>query len=359
MITLFNIRPFGLNVGNDAIFVAIQRYVYKSFGKLVNIISIPATSKYESHSISGLSANTVHRINQIGDGIIVGGGNLFENGDIEIDPNALKALDVPMMIYSVSRGRVYNKRNELVQRTDVLEDQKLISIHDASEINLLRDQATYEYFKNIGCNNIEVGGCPTLHLNDLNIESLGFNLNENDLSEDLVISIRTPDLMNVSNRLKTMVRENILAFIEEFKKKFNDVKLLCHDIRDIDFATSIPDTNYIYTGDVFAYLKVIKDCKMLISYRLHSFLPALSFNTPAIKISYDERALSLINTLDMNDWNINMVEEDNVFEEVIQRYKNISDLKSIRENAYETINNIDENVNKRFKDFAKLVKRGK
>jgi hypothetical protein len=355
MITLFNIRPFGLNVGNDAIFVAMQRLIYRSFGSLVNIISIPATSKYESHSIAGLSSQTIHRINQIGDGVIIGGGNLFENGEIEVNSNALKALDVPMMIYSVSRGRVYNKNNILTERTDVIPDQKLLDLCTASKINLLRDQATYNYLNNKGCTNIEVGGCPTLHLNELNIKSLGYLDDQKNVSESLIISIRTPELMNISSSKKARVRSDILDFINEFKNDFSDVKLLCHDVRDIDFAKSIPNSTFIYTGDVFTYLSVLKQCKMIISYRLHSFLPALSFNTPAIKISYDERALSLIDTLGFNEWNINMVEEENILDKVKYRYQNIGNLELIKKDAQEKINEIDHLVNDSFRKFADFV----
>jgi polysaccharide pyruvyl transferase WcaK-like protein len=358
MITLFNIRPFGLNVGNDAIFVAMQRLIYKAFGSLVNIISIPATSKYESHSIAGLSAQTIHRINQIGDGVIIGGGNLFENGEIEVNSNALKALDVPMMIYSVSRGRVYNKNDKLVQRTDVIPDQKLLDLYGASKINLLRDKATFDYMKSIGCSNIEIGGCPTLHLNELNLHTLGYLDYKKNISESLIISIRTPELMNISSAKKTRVRIDILDFINEFKNDFSDVKLLCHDVRDIDFAKSIPNSSYIYTGDVFAYLNVIRQCKMVISYRLHSFLPALSFNTPAIKISYDERAISLIDTIGMKDWNINMAKEENVLEEVKYRYDNINNLTTLKKAASERINEIDKLVNENFKKFADYVNEG-
>ena len=35
MINIFNIRPKGLNVGNDAIFVAMRHYIYKAFGNMV------------------------------------------------------------------------------------------------------------------------------------------------------------------------------------------------------------------------------------------------------------------------------------------------------------------------------------
>jgi hypothetical protein len=53
--TIYNIRPKGLNVGNDAIAVAIQNFIYEASGELVNIITIPATNKYDGGGISYLT----------------------------------------------------------------------------------------------------------------------------------------------------------------------------------------------------------------------------------------------------------------------------------------------------------------
>ena len=55
MKTIFNIRPKGLNVGNDAIAVAMQNFVYEASGELVNIITIPATHKYDGGGVYGLT----------------------------------------------------------------------------------------------------------------------------------------------------------------------------------------------------------------------------------------------------------------------------------------------------------------
>ena len=43
-----------------------------------------------------------------GSGVIVGGGNLYENGEIDVDIDALSALQKPLMIFSVSVGKIYD-----------------------------------------------------------------------------------------------------------------------------------------------------------------------------------------------------------------------------------------------------------
>ena len=59
----------------------------RTFGELgcvVNLISVPATSRYDSVSRAGLSSKLIYEMNQYGDAVIVGGGNLYENGELEL-----------------------------------------------------------------------------------------------------------------------------------------------------------------------------------------------------------------------------------------------------------------------------------
>lgn len=109
MKNIYSIRPKGFNIGNDVIYLGINHFLRLAFKENFNIISLPATGKYESQRKSGLSAQTVYEINQFGCGVVVGGGNLYENGEMEINPIALKALSRPLMIFSVSRGKFTTK----------------------------------------------------------------------------------------------------------------------------------------------------------------------------------------------------------------------------------------------------------
>ena len=71
MYTIANIRPFGHNVGNQAISFALRQMLYDVFGRLVTIIDYPATAKHETTAKAGLSKNTIHEINRFVDGVIV------------------------------------------------------------------------------------------------------------------------------------------------------------------------------------------------------------------------------------------------------------------------------------------------
>ncbi len=353
MINLYSIRPKGFNIGNDVIYLGINHFVRNAFKENFNVISLPATSKYESHKKAGISSNTIYEVNRFGHGIIIGGGNLYENGELEVNEVALNALERPMMIFSVSRGKVYNEKLELVNRTDVMTDNKIKLLNNRAEICMSRDKATKAHIDSLGCDNI-VGGCPTLFINEMPQHLVPISPKD---QTDVLISIRTPTLMSVPVSYQYELRAQMHEMISVLKEKgYQNIKILCHDHRDIPFAASFNEVDYLYTDDVYTYLTYLKNTKLNVTFRLHSFIPCLSYDIPTIKISYDQRAISMLDTLGMDEWNINFVKDD-VVKEVAQRVDNIGDLTTIKNKLKTSLwaknrNTIVENCDK----FAELVR---
>lgn len=351
MINLFSIRPKGFNIGNDVIYLGVNHFIRLAFKKNYNVISLPATGKYESQRKAGLSSQTVYEINQFGDGVVIGGGNLYENGELEINPVALKALEKPLMIFSVSRGKIYNTRNELVDRTDVMTDDKILLINKRADVSLSRDSATADHIRSLGASTT-VGGCPTLFINEIPQHLVP--LLDTDKT-DALISIRTPTLMSIPVEKQYEMREQMQAIIALLKSKgFSNIKFLCHDHRDIPFAASFKGIDYVYTEDVYTYLTYLRNTRLNVTYRLHSFIPCLSYDIPAIKISYDQRALSMLDTLGMNDWNINML-KDNVLAEIGHRVDHINDLRGVKNKLSNTWQGLRNEMLKGCETFAQKV----
>jgi hypothetical protein len=355
MINLFCIRPKGFNVGNDAIFQAVQHFLYKAFGEVVNLITLPATAKYESHSKAGLTASTVYEINQYGHGVLIGGGNLYENGELDVNLDALQRLEPPLMLFSLSRGKVYNRNNELVDRTDALSDRVIVALDRKASFSLARDEATAQYLCHIGCRHCEVGGCPTIFLDAIQDQLPRL---PQGASSGALVSIRHPQLMSIPLIKQAQVYNDVRQIVKLLRTRgYAQVRLLCHDHRDISFAASFPGVEYVYTGDVHSYLAMLKHCALNVSYRLHSFLPCLSFGRPAIKISYDQRASSLVKTIGFDSWNINMVEQDNVVSHVANRLERLDELAALRASVCGHWDAMYQQMEATFRGFAADVHR--
>ena len=233
------------------------------------------------------------------------------------------------MAFSVSRGRVYNKKLELTRRTDTISDATLKAISDRANINMLRDTATVDYVTGLGCA-AEFGGCPTIFLNDIYRRLPELKQIGEKYKDYAIISVRNPELMSIPPRFKSATKDHVAGVIKHYQEKQQKVAILCHDTRDIAFANTY-DVPFIFTGEVYSYLSLIANCKELVSYRLHSFLPALSFGTPAVKISYDERALSLIADIGFGAWNIDLCKSNDVLCDVFERLNNFDQLRALLE----------------------------
>lgn len=311
MYTIANIRPMGQNVGNHAIHFGLKQLIYQAFGRLVSVIDYPSGPLPGDSGVSGITAESVNEINRFVDGVIVGGGNLYENGSLIVDKTALSALKPPLMLFSNSWGRTYDRFDVLQQRSDSISAGDLGALVQRADISLSRDSATHNLISNMGLND-SLGLCPTIGLSG----HLA-NLPPLPESEDVgaLISIRTPQLMNVSARHQRQIPETIEKAIDLLRSKgYSRVRILCNDKRDLDFATLFKcqdsrGVDSVFTSDVYEYLSLIRNAEFLVSFRLHATLPAISFGTPVVNLSYDERASSLIRDLHVEASSINLVEE--------------------------------------------------
>lgn len=350
MTNLFLIRPRGMNIGNDVINIALKSYIDRFIGKNVNIIDLPATNKYETDNHAGLTARTIHEMNQYGHGVIVGGGNLYENGELDVDAEALTKLEVPLMLFSLSRGRIYSRRGRLVPRTDTMPDSTIYALEQKASVSLPRDEATTQHLRNLGFPESEVGGCPTIFLNRVE-DQLPEKIE--DYSDTVFISLRHPSLMNIPLGNQATVHDDIREIIKLLKSRgYSDIQLLCHDRRDLAFAASFRDIPYMFPSDGRNFLNVLRSCKLNITYRLHSFLPCLSFGVPAIKISYDERGLSLVDTVGFGKWNIDLVNSTDLIEDISYRLDNLQQIKRIKRQNSQTWANLDQSMTQGFRRFA-------
>ncbi len=353
MRNIYCVRPKGFNIGNDLIFMALSHFLRSAFEEGVNLISLPATDKYEVHKKAGITAQTVYEINQYGDGVIVGGGNLYENGQLEISPPALSALEVPLMLFSLSRGKIYNQKLAMVDRTDVMSDERIVMLNRRADISLSRDRATKEYIDQLGCANV-LGGCPTLFVSEIPRHLIP--LPEGHRT-DALISIRTPSLMSIPIYHQFRVRDDILKIVDYLRSHgYERVKFLCHDHRDIPFAASFRDVDYLYTEDVYTYLTMLKNTRLNITYRLHAFLPCLAMDVPSIKISYDQRGFSMVETVGLAEWNVNMFDEHMV-DEVVDRIGSTAKLEGLKQTLRPTVwQQLKETIEAHFSAFASKVR---
>jgi hypothetical protein len=353
MITLFCVRPRGFNVGNDAIFLGVRHLLREAFPSPFNIVQVPAVHGEGPNGLSGLLPKSIHQMNLYGHGVIVGGGNLYENGGLELDLGALSALRLPLMLFSLSHGRIYDHRHHLVPRTDALPAPLVVALNRCAALSLARDDATLEYLHGLGVEGAVLGGCPSLLLGRLP----PMPSSAPAVPRGTLLSIRNPQLASIPLRDEARLHATVLRLIAALEADgLGPVRILCHDTRDLPFASSLGDFDYLVPDDVYSYLELLRGAQLVVSFRLHAFVPCLSFGTPAINISYDERSISLVRTLGFGAWDIDFVRSPDVVVEVRDRCARLDDLAVLRASAGPRWDALEATMRGAMSRFAELVR---
>ncbi len=350
MRTLFNVRARTHNIGNDLIALGMNGVLQRVFGANVNMVTVPAAGQ-GGLTGAGLSKRTIYDINQMADGLIVGPGNLFENGGLEIDTHALAALTAPAMVFSVSMGRVFDRRGRLVPRTDSMPADRTRALCAAARTVLVRDTATHDHLEALGSTTSTTVGCPALFLGDL-LPSLPPD--DPDLADTVLISIRHPRLMSVPYGVQGRVSRELQRLIDAFQAEGRDVRLLCHDYQDLSFAHAF-DVPAMYTEDPLRFLSWLRSCRLNIAFRLHAFLSCLALGTLSIPISYDERTMSLIDTVGLEEWRVCFIHSPDVLAEVRQRADASDHFDALKRRAAPTWERLREAMTDGVRQFAAEV----
>ena len=326
MINLFKVVPRRFNVGNAIIQLATARMLRDAFEEPVNLVPLGAIAADSEAWLSGLTARSVHEMNLYGHGVIVGGGNLYENGQLDVEVNALERLAPPLLLWSLSYGRIYDRRGRLTRRTDSMPDELIAALNRAATASLARDDATLSHLRSLGLSAVGLGGCPTLFLDEL----VPITAWPSDESSGTLVSIRNPRLMSIPHSRQIQIHGDVHRITEALAEEgLGPVRLLCHDTRDLEFASTFPAVEYLFADDAFSYLDLLRRAQLVVSFRLHAFVPCLSYATPTVNISYDERSLSFVHTLGLGDWDINLITEADLAATVLDRVRRLPALTEL------------------------------
>lgn len=332
MTTLFCIRPTTRNIGNDLIYKATCDLIHDVMGQDVALVSIPAL---KGAQYGGLTAAQVYDINRLADGVILGAGNLFENGQLSFDPQAFAALRVPLMLMGISHGRIFDERGDLMERTDSIPTETIRRLCERASVVMVRDDGTKQRLKSLGMTQVEVGGCPSLFIPESTVAA--------DSNGRILLSIRHPSRMSVAPELQWRTADDVRGLVAALREAYGPcVYLLCHDYKDLEFARGFADVPYLYFDDAGLYLDALRAARFTVTYRLHAFLPCLALGTPSIHLSYDERGREMVVTAGMRDWDIDLIAERDVIAATMRRVGEFDRFRQLRAAARPVIDALQQ-----------------
>ena len=317
---VFCVRPDTTNIGNDLIAMATGGLLSAVWHEPLDLVALPSAGAVRGAKSTGLDARNVYEANRLADAVIVGGGNLFENGALDVDPTAMAALQPPLGLIGVSSGRVRGRNGRLAARTDGVAPDRVAAVCAAADPVLVRDDATAGLLADLGVQRVAVAGCPALFL-----DRLVADLPPPDpaLAGTALVSLRNPRLMSVPYPDQARTYDDVTRLVDALRSRYDDVALLCHDYQDLAFAAGFAGIEVRYTEDPRRFLGWLRGCALSVGYRLHALLAAVALGVPALHIAYDERGEAMVDTLGLASHNVALDATRDVPGEVVDRLENL------------------------------------
>ncbi|QIL73221.1 polysaccharide pyruvyl transferase family protein [Diaphorobacter sp. HDW4B] len=345
----YHLHPATPNIGNHLIVLATQQLLASVNETPLDILHMPAKGVDAVLKRGGLNRETVYDANHLATGILVGPGNLFENNGLDVDLMALRALRRPLMLFGISAGRIFDAKGQMHGRSDAMPDSMIQELVGKASATLVRDHATRRHLESLGLHNIQVVGCPVLALNP---RTLNLSPPDPRAQGAALISIRHPDLMNVPPRLQGQVHRDVPRLIEGLREQgHHKIALLCHDARDIRFAAH-HDVPFLYTEDPLRYLSWLRDCRLNVTFRVHSLLPCAVLGTPAVHFTYDERAKGLIDVAGLQNCSIDYITSHDPVAEALAACARADTLRDHMATARQRWNPLQNTMRNALQDWA-------
>jgi polysaccharide pyruvyl transferase WcaK-like protein len=257
------------------------------------------------------------------------------------------------MLFSLSHGRIYDQRLRFVERTDSMPLSTVRQLNEQAMISLARDEATVEYLRNANIENAVLGGCPTILLSRVDLP----RVLPTGSSAGTLLSLRNPQLMSIPQAHQGRLHKAVVDILGTLDVLgLGPVRIVCHDSRDVAFASSFENVEYIVPDDVYSHLALLRAARLVVTFRLHSLLPSLSFGTPDINISYDERSISLVKTIGYESWDIDYVKTPDLLAEIRDRCSRLSELTALRAAAEPRWRMLEGVMRENMATFAARVK---
>jgi polysaccharide pyruvyl transferase WcaK-like protein len=228
------------------------------------------------------------------------------------------------------------------------------ALNAQAAVSIARDHATMEYLRAIGVDRARLGACPTLFLDRFPV----LRPQLNGAAGGPLIAIRHPSLMNLPLRHQARLHDAVRDIAGALDKVgFESARILCHDMRDASFAASLGDMEFVMPEDAYTLVELLRRAPLVVTFRLHAFVPCVSLGTPAINISYDERSRSLLRTIGLDRWDIDFVGTPDVAGAVRDRAARLGDLDELRSAAQPIWRGYEQVQRDSAAEFAACVRR--
>jgi len=308
---IIHLFPHTPNLGDEFVRIGIHKLLtefipdlqYETLPTSTKIAGMPA-------SIGGITEKTIEVLNRH-DLIVIGGSNLYETiatDQFEVELNALEQIDPPILLIGIGSGWSFSHP----QFPFLSEEnrKKIELLHSKSCGSSVRDYVTQRILYSQGIKSSVVTGCPSAIVFERQFQSESSGVVCLSSLPYRMHAERTLNpyrhLHSLSYKRKRKITNSYTALIRLLRSNNIDFHIFVTDFRDLPVAKSLASSSQIiFDTSSEALLQALQNCSVMVGYRLHACIPALSLGTAIIPVSLDGRFAGFIETYDLNELAVN------------------------------------------------------
>ena len=248
----------------------------------------------------GLTREAIERANKDADLVIVGGSNLYEGAvgwswGVQLDPQALEDLRVPLFLVGVGTGSAFASP---VHRPNRKARTEIKLLNHAAALSWARDVVTLEWLRELGISKAEMLGDPATFL---------FNSPYQMSAKTGYTLIVVPPSRIWSNRRGFLNstrfgRPIFRAMVElsgELIDKGEQVVVACNDPHEFRLTKKLFAKEVVCPVSADEYFRLLRGARAVLSGRLHTAAVALSMGIPFLIFDLDQRTHGFIRTYEL------------------------------------------------------------
>lgn len=295
---ILHLFPDTKNLGDHFVQIGIQRLLRENLPQHT-YSTLPCQANRDGDP-AGIDETTVDQIND-SDLLVIGGSNILETSEgrwgVHVDLAIVPLVKPPVLVLGVGSGWSFAfpkipalSGNAAEEITAVMESSIGISV---------RDHLTKRVLDSAEIGGSVVTGCPALQLvpgsRPTSPPLVGVSFLPKRMYQPRSLNPRTRRSPTYQRR--RLITKGFLRLLDALDRDDINHRVLVHDEEDLPHAHQLLGSGYFYSPDPNALLDEIKDCAVVVGFRLHACIAAISFGIPGIPILADGRALSFVETL--------------------------------------------------------------
>ncbi|MCB9537187.1 MAG: hypothetical protein H6704_13120 [Myxococcales bacterium] len=333
--TVFCVRPMRGQADDDAAFLVLKHALREVFGPLLSITSLPAAGGALNRA--GLNSRTVYEFGLFGHGVVVLGGAPLDHREwLQLEVDALAALDVPLLACGLPRGFTPGELTALSARGGTL----LARDHDAlAEMQAAGVPAT-------------LGGPPALFLDRATRPPPPGHA---PTSADVLVVVRAPADTPLPGDRRRRLPGELRDLVRGLTASHGEVRLLCQSEADRHLAAAVSDVDYVACEEVYDWADQLGAASLVVTFRPEAALVCAGRDTPFVHLAAGPHDHAALEAIGLSGWPIDVESTPDLVSAVAERLGRLQTLSDRRLTAMPGWAALDRALMQAVRDFADRV----